>query len=115
MPAALRSVGARPTRPARPTAADTDWRSTPLLALIYVSQRTSAPRHHRWSTVWRTQQSPVAQLAEQPTVNRQVTGSSPVGGARSPVAQLAEQPTVNRQVTGSSPVGGAMKKRTRWV
>src|SRR4029077_12550829 len=54
-----------------------------------------------------TRQSSVAQLAEQPAVNRQVTGSSPVGGARSPVAQLAEQPAVNRQVTGSSPVGGA--------
>src|SRR3954452_10596164 len=56
--------------------------------------------------------SPVAQLAEQPAVNRQVTGSSPVGGARSPVAQLAEQPAVNRQVTGSSPVGGAARERT---
>src|SRR6478609_8992227 len=55
-------------------------------------------------------QSPVAQLAEQPAVNRQVTGSSPVGGARSPVAQLAEQPAVNRQVTGSSPVGRATEE-----
>src|SRR5689334_21107248 len=54
-----------------------------------------------------TRHSSVAQLAEQPAVNRQVTGSSPVGGARSSVAQLAEQPAVNRQVTGSSPVGGA--------
>ena len=29
------------------------------------------------------------------------------GSAHSPVAQLAEHPTVNRRVTGSSPVGGA--------
>ncbi len=29
------------------------------------------------------------------------------GGCRSSVAQLAEHPTVNRTVTGSSPVGGA--------
>src|SRR5919197_6334791 len=57
-----------------------------------------------------TRRSSVAQLAEQPAVNRQVTGSSPVGGARSSVAQLAEQPAVNRQVTGSSPVGGAQEE-----
>jgi hypothetical protein len=31
----------------------------------------------------------------------------PTTKCHSPVAQLAEQPTVNRQVTGSSPVGGA--------
>src|SRR3954449_2764053 len=31
----------------------------------------------------------------------------PIDGQRSRVAQLAEQPAVNRQVTGSSPVAGA--------
>lgn len=31
---------------------------------------------------------------------------------QSPVAQLAEHSTVNRRVTGSSPVGGAYKTRT---
>jgi hypothetical protein len=34
------------------------------------------------------QHSPVAQLAEQPTVNRQVTGSSPVGGANPQAKRL---------------------------
>ena len=41
----------------------------------------------------RTRHSSVAQLAEQPAVNRQVTGSSPVGGAtivRGAVTALAE-------------------------
>src|SRR5690349_11543536 len=70
------------------------------------ARRSAAARQVRFEA---SQQSPVAQLAEQPAVNRQVTGSSPVGGARSPVAQLAEHSAVNRRVTGSSPVGGAIE------
>src|ERR1043165_9112842 len=37
------------------------------------------------------------------------------GGARSPIAQLAEQPAVNRQVFGSSPNGGAVPQVTDLV
>ncbi|CAK7284775.1 hypothetical protein SGPA1_30648 [Streptomyces misionensis JCM 4497] len=60
----------------------TDWRSTPLLALMYVSQRATAPwRIPGEVRSMQTRRSSVAQLAEQPAVNRQVTGSSPVGGA----------------------------------
>ncbi len=63
----------------------------------------------------------VAQLAEHPTVNRTVTGSSSRRSSPervtpdgmkieySCVAQLAEHPTVNRTVTGSSPVAGAIE------
>src|SRR3954454_14602913 len=35
----------------------------------------------------------------------------PIQAKRSRVAQLAEQPAVNRQVTGSSPVAGAPSRR----
>ncbi len=75
---------------------------------VAASARRPEPRPRVHSR--HTAQSPVAQLAEQPAVNRQVTGSSPVGGARSPVAQLAEHSAVNRRVTGSSPVGGAERR-----
>src|SRR4051794_6159487 len=36
----------------------------------------------------RTRSSPVAQLAEHATVNRRVSGSSPLGGAKSPGQRL---------------------------
>ena len=54
----------------------------------------------------RTQAAP----ASGATWHRFLGGAVPLLQLRpphSPVAQLAEQPTVNRQVTGSSPVGGA--------
>jgi hypothetical protein len=52
---------------------------------------------------------PLAQSAERSTVNRKVTGSSPVGTeilktTQDPLAQSVERSTVNRKVAGSSPV-----------
>src|SRR5882724_6033070 len=82
----------------------------PACANVCVAASTRPLANTQVGTFDATRQSSVAQLAEQPAVNRQVTGSSPVGGARSPVAQLAEQPAVNRQVTGSSPVGRAAEE-----
>src|SRR6476620_9329726 len=82
----------------------------PACANVCVAARGRPLASTQMATIDAASDSPVAQLAEQPAVNRQVTGSSPVGGARSPVAQLAEQPAVNRQVTGSSPVGRATKE-----
>ena len=79
----------------------------PACANVCVAASARRPEDRTAVHSRHTEQSPVAQLAEQPAVNRQVTGSSPVGGARSPVAQLAEHSAVNRRVTGSSPVGGA--------
>ncbi len=43
----------------------------------------------------------------QVTLPSQVLGAPSLGASRSRVAQLAERPAVNRQVTGSSPVAGA--------
>ncbi len=83
----------------------------PACANVCVAASARRPEHRKEAHSRHTEQSPVAQLAEQPAVNRQVTGSSPVGGARSPVAQLAEHSAVNRRVTGSSPVGGAERTR----
>src|SRR3954452_23157213 len=40
-----------------------------------------------------------------------VPGARKTGRRQSPVAQLAEQPAVNRQVIGSSPIGGAERLR----
>lgn len=79
----------------------------PACANVCVAADVRRPGDPGWVRSVHTQQSPVAQLAEQPAVNRQVTGSSPVGGARSPVAQLAEHSAVNRRVAGSSPAGRA--------
>lgn len=39
----------------------------------------------------------------------------PTTKRHSPVAQLAEQPTVNRQVIGSSPLTGAWNAKTTFV
>jgi hypothetical protein len=71
----------------------------------------------------------IAQLVERSAVNREVTGSSPVGEEdgvstkksidviHTPVmffiAQLVERSAVNREVTGSSPVGEALATPTR--
>ena len=47
--------------------------------------------------------SSLAQSVERMTVNHDVAGSSPAGGANAPLAQLVEQLTLNQWVPGSNP------------
>ena len=47
--------------------------------------------------------SSLAQSVERMTVNHDVAGSSPAGGAIAPLAQLVEQLTLNQWVPGSNP------------
>ena len=47
--------------------------------------------------------SSLAQSVERMTVNHDVAGSSPAGGAKAPLAQLVEQLTLNQWVPGSNP------------
>ncbi len=53
----------------------------PACANVCVAASARPLANTQGGTFDATRQSPVAQLAEQPAVNRQVTGSSPVGGA----------------------------------
>ena len=65
---------------------DTEWRSTPLDALMLFSARpphTSSPA----AEAEQQHRSRIAQLAEQPAVNRQVIGSSPIAGAYDNVSE----------------------------
>jgi hypothetical protein len=54
----------------------------------------------------------LAQLVEQWTVVPFVTCSIQVERTHSPIAQLVERATVNREVTGSNPVGREVSKHS---
>jgi hypothetical protein len=57
----------------------------------------------------------VAQVEEQPSCKRQVTGSTPVRAFDYLVAQLEELRTTNPKVAGSIPAGVVLAQQMNWM